>query len=53
MLLTSILSDRDLYLFNEGSHERLYEKLARIPWKANRPGSRILPCGLPTPVKSP
>jgi 1,4-alpha-glucan branching enzyme len=27
MLLTSILSDQDLYLFNEGTHVRLYEKL--------------------------
>ncbi len=27
MLLTSILSDEDLYLFQEGTHVRLYEKL--------------------------
>ncbi len=31
MLLTSMLSDEDLYLFNEGTHVRLYEKLGAIP----------------------
>ena len=30
MLMTSVLSDQDLYLFNEGTHVRLFEKLARI-----------------------
>ncbi len=38
MLLTSILSDRDLYLFNEGSHERLYEKLGASLGKRIGPG---------------
>ena len=33
MLLTSMLSDEDLYLFNEGTHVRLYEKLGAHPAK--------------------
>ncbi len=31
----TLLSDDDLYLFNEGSHHRLYEKLGAHPLKAN------------------
>lgn len=31
MLMTSVLSDQDLYLFNEGTHVRLYEKLGAHP----------------------
>ena len=31
MLMTSILSDEDVYLFNEGTHVRLYEKLGAHP----------------------
>ncbi len=33
MLMTSILSDEDVYLFNEGTHVRLYEKLGAHPAK--------------------
>ncbi len=47
MLMTSILSDEDVYLFNEGTHVRLYEKMARIramprplPIRASRSGRR-------------
>lgn len=32
MLMTSVLSDDDLYLFNEGTHGRLYDKLGAHPW---------------------
>jgi 1,4-alpha-glucan branching enzyme len=31
----SLLSDNDLYLFNEGSHYRLYEKMGAHPMTAN------------------
>lgn len=31
----SLLSDEDLYLFNEGSHYRIYEKLGTHPLEAN------------------
>src|SRR5712692_11718169 len=31
----SLLTDQDLYLFNEGSHFRLYEKLGAHPVKAD------------------
>ena len=39
MLLTSLLSDQDLYLFNEGSHARLYEKLGAHPLKGKDPST--------------
>ena len=35
MLLTRHLSDEDLYLFNEGTHVRLYEKLGAHPSRAD------------------
>jgi 1,4-alpha-glucan branching enzyme len=36
------LSDQDLYLFNEGSHLRLYEKLGAHPTvRGGRPGTRF------------
>jgi 1,4-alpha-glucan branching enzyme len=31
MLITATLTDQDLYLFNEGTHARLYEKLGAHP----------------------
>ena len=38
----SALSDQDLYLFNEGSHLRLYEKLGAHPTtRRGRPGTRF------------
>ncbi len=37
MLLTSLLSDQDLYLFNEGTHARLYEKLGAHPVGGENP----------------
>ncbi len=43
MLMTSILSDQDLFLFNEGTHLRLYEKFGRIRRGPNRrrPAARV------------
>jgi 1,4-alpha-glucan branching enzyme len=37
LLLTSLLSDQDLYLFNEGTHARLYEKFGAHPSAADAP----------------
>jgi 1,4-alpha-glucan branching enzyme len=31
----SLLTEQDLYLFNEGSHYRLYDKLGAHPMNAN------------------
>ncbi len=39
MLLTSALSDQDLFLFNEGTHVRLYEKLGAHRPAAGLPGT--------------
>jgi 1,4-alpha-glucan branching enzyme len=35
MLLTSPFSDQDVYLFNEGTHLRLYEKMGAHCWNMN------------------
>ena len=37
MLMTSVLSDQDLYLFNEGTHVRLYEKMGAHPCDSDSP----------------
>jgi len=39
----TLLSDDDLYLFNEGSHYRLYEKLGAHPTSVHRLPSPQLP----------
>jgi len=42
MSAPSALSDQDLYLFNEGSHLRLYEKLGAHPTMVGgKPGTRF------------
>ena len=43
----SLLTDDDLFLFNEGTHQHLYDKLGRIRWR--RAGSEELYFGVWAP----
>ncbi len=60
-MATSPFSAADLFLFNEGTHVRLYEKLVRIlanltyPTRAADllPAAPISPFGRPTPLAFP
>ena len=51
-LTESGLTDFDLYLFGEGKHERIYEKLGAHPYAASPRRARVSPCGRPTPSAS-
>ena len=55
--MRSLLSDEDLYLFNEGTHERLFEHLGAhsvSPDRGGPLGARAppSPSGRPTPTRS-
>jgi 1,4-alpha-glucan branching enzyme len=43
----SLLTNDDLYLFNEGSHYRLYEKLGAHPLAVDGREGTYLQCGPP------
>jgi hypothetical protein len=46
----TILTDQDLYLFNEGTHHRIFESLAPIHGSSMAARARRSLCGLPTPI---
>ena len=47
-----VISDYDLYLFGEGKHTRIYDKLGAHPMRIGDGGRRALrACGRPTPQR--
>ena len=48
----TLLTEDDLYLFNEGTHTRLQDKMGAHLMTVDGTPGRCSPCGLPTPNPS-